>query len=253
MDGYTASTYGDRFADVYDDWYGEITDADACAEAVASLARRTGGSTPTVVELGVGTGRLAFPLADQGLRVVGIDASEAMLERLRGKPGADRITLHCADLGAMAALDLAPVGVALLAFNTLFNLTTEDAQLACLRRCAEWLDQGGSVVIEAFVPAADLASTGRRLEPTRISADEVVLTVSEVLDDGHTVLGQHIHVSNAGITLRPWNLRMLDPDALDALCAQAGLTLTDRWSDWDGTAFGTGHDRHVSVYGLAPH
>jgi SAM-dependent methyltransferase len=205
-------------------------------------------SARTVLELGVGTGRIALPLLARGLRVIGVDASASMLDQLRAKPGSDDIDLHAADLGAMNALDLGPVGVALLAFNTLFNLTTEAAQLACLTQCATWLAPDGAVVVEAFVPADDLEATGRRLEPTRIATDEVVLTVSEVLADGRSVHGQHIHVRESGITLRPWQLRVLAPADLDALCERAGLTLDARWAGWHREAFGPHADRHVSVY-----
>lgn len=251
MDGYIASSYGDGFADVYDDWYGEITDAEATADTVVALVERVSDPSPhAVVELGIGTGRLALPMAARGLRVIGVDASEPMLERLRTKPGAEDIEVHTCDLAAMDGLDLGPISVALLAFNTLFNLTTEDAQLACLTRSASWLGPGGSVVIEAFVPADDLGSTGSRLEPTRIAADEVVLTVSNVLPDGHTVFGQHIHIRESGLRLRPWQLRMLGPVDLDELCTRAGLRLTDRWSTWSREPFGVDDDRHVSVYAV---
>ena len=249
VDGYTASTYGDRFADVYDDWYSDITDAEATADLVAGLVEQvTEPSARSVLELGVGTGRLALPLQARDLHVIGVDASDSMLDQLRAKPGSDGIELHAADLGAMDTLELGPVGVALLAFNTLFNLTTEAAQLACLTRCVSWLANGGSVVVEAFVPADDLAATGRRIEPTRVAADEVVLTVSEVLPDGHSVHGQHIHVRESGIRLRPWQLRVLTPTDLDALCERAGLTLTARWGGWHHEPFGPDTDRHVSIY-----
>lgn len=247
MHGYSAATYGDRFAEVYDEWYDDITDAEATAEVVATLARAAGGP-PRVVELGIGTGRVALPLVARGVEVVGIDASESMLERLRAKAGAEQIAVHVADLGALGSIDVGPVGVALLAFNTLFNLTTEDAQLSCLTSCATWIGDHGAVIVEAFVPADDLGAVGRRLEPTRITADEVVLTVTDVDPDGHSVFGQHIHIRESGITLRPWQLRMLGTDDLDDLATRAGLVLVDRWSNWERDRFGPESDRHVSVY-----
>ena len=132
VDGYDASTYGDRFADVYDDWYGDVTDAVACTAKVAELARAAGGGP--VLELGVGSGRLALPLVERGLEVHGIDASPAMVERLRAKPGGDRVRVT---IGDMADLDLPaapPFSVVLVAFNTFFNLATEAAQRRCLER-----------------------------------------------------------------------------------------------------------------------
>src|SRR5262245_41087141 len=117
MDGYEASTYGDGFADVYDDWYGNVSDVDATVAGVASLAAARGGDR--VLELGVGTGRLALPLAARGLLVTGIDASPAMLDRLLAKPGAARVE---AVLGDMAELPVpGRYTVVFAAFNTFFN------------------------------------------------------------------------------------------------------------------------------------
>lgn len=252
VEGYDASTYGDRFADVYDEWYGEVTDADATADVVSGLARASvaadGHRTGRVLELGVGTGRLALPLADRGVEVVGVDSSAAMLGLLRAKPGSERIELHEADLADLSGLELDRMDVVLLAFNTFFNITESGGQVACLRSVASWFTEDGSVVIEAFVPADDLSTTGRRLEPSRLSVDEVVLTVSEVADNGVTVSGQHVHIRESGIRLRPWKLRMLTPQALDELADGAGLSLHDRWSDWERSPFDEDSDRHVSVY-----
>src|SRR5262245_86190 len=148
MEGYRPSTYGERFADVYDDWYGDVSDVAATVDRVAALA----GSGP-VLELGAGSGRLAVPLADRGLDVWALDASPAMLDRLRAKPGGDRVRTV---VGDMAEADLGPgaprFALVLCAFNTLFNLTDGDAQRRCLARTADLLAPGGQLVVEAFVP-----------------------------------------------------------------------------------------------------
>jgi SAM-dependent methyltransferase len=131
VQGYDASTYGDRFADVYDRWYADVSDVDGCVSRVAELA----GDGP-VLELGVGSGRLAIPLARRGVEVHGLDASRAMLDRLAAKPGGELVRTVLGDMAEIALDDPPPFAVVLVAFNTLFNLTTEAAQRACVRRRA---------------------------------------------------------------------------------------------------------------------
>jgi ubiquinone/menaquinone biosynthesis C-methylase UbiE len=251
VEGYDASTYGDRFAEVYDDWYAGITDADACAARVASVAAAAGGAP--VLELGVGTGRLAVPIAAQGLDVVGVDASAAMLERLAVKAAAagvgDRVE------GVLGDMAEPPVGgrafsVVLVAYNTLFNLVDPAAQARCLAAAARCLAPGGSLLIEAFVP-----EPGRVVDavaPRTIAADRVVLSVSRSDPDRQEAMGQYVDITEAGIRLRPWHIRWSTPDQLDALAADAGLALTERWADWGGAPFGPESPAHVSRYQRAP-
>lgn len=249
MEGYDERTYGDRFADVYDEWYDGITDAEACAALVAELADQDGsaGGGP-VLELGVGTGRLALPIAALGLEVVGVDASPAMLERLAAKPGGAAVE------GLLGDLADPPVGgrrfaVVLVAYNTLFNLTEPGAQAGCLRAVARLLLPGGSFLVEAFVPDAGPATAA--VEPKAITADRVVLSVSQTDPDAQVALGQYVDITAAGIRLRPWHIRWSTPEQLDAMAADAGLVLADRWSDWSRTPLGPDDPVHVSRYVLA--
>ena len=147
MEGYRSSTYGDRFADVYDDWYHDVSDVDATVARVAALATPRGGR---VLELGAGSGRLAIPLADRDLEVWAVDASAAMVERLRAKPGAEAVHAVVGDMAELALPGAPPFAVVLCAFNTFFNLTTAEAQQRCLARVADALAPGGSLVLEAF-------------------------------------------------------------------------------------------------------
>lgn len=247
MEGYDATTYGDRFADVYDDWYGDVTDVAACTEHLAALVARLGGGP--VLELGIGSGRLALPLARRGVEVHGVDASAAMLERLQAKPGAATVT---ATLGDMATLDLddpPPFAVVFAAFNTFFNLPSEAAQLQCLRRAGQLLRPGGAVVLEAFVPRADIGPGAEAaVTPRHITADEVVLTVSQVDQRTQTITGQHVHLRESGIRLRPWHLRYATPEQLDDLAARAGLELEGRAAGWRDEPFTDASDVHVSTY-----
>ncbi len=263
MEGYGPSTYGDRFADVYDEWYPDVSDAVATVARVAALAGlgepagAAGEADPSgpVLELGAGSGRLAVPLAERGLDVWALDASAAMLDRLAAKPGGDRVHAVVAD---MAELDLGPeapaaFAVVLCAFNTLFNLTDADAQRRCLARVAARLAPGGRLVVEAFVPppgGEGDAAVGA-VEPRHIGLDEVVLTVSRLDPATHTVTGQHVQITEAGVRLRPWVLRYLAPDELDALAAEAGLELVERHGGWRGEPFTGASETHVSTYAPA--
>lgn len=250
MEGYGASTYGDRFADVYDDWYEDVSDVAATVARVDALVARAGGGP--VLELGAGSGRLAVPLATRGLDVWALDASSAMLDRLAAKPGGDRVATVQGD---MADLDLGPgaperFAVVLCAFNTLFNLTDTGAQRRCLTRAAQVLDPAGRLLVEAFVPppgGEDEAAVGA-VEPRHIGLDEVVLTVSRLDPATRTVTGQHVQITERGVRLRPWVLHYAAPDELDALAAAAGLSLVERHAGWRAEPFTASSPVHVSAY-----
>ncbi|MDP1818430.1 MAG: class I SAM-dependent methyltransferase [Acidimicrobiales bacterium] len=247
MDGYEASTYGDRFADVYDDWYGDVSDAEGCAAKVAALVADAGGGP--VLELGIGSGRLALPLVERGLEVHGIDASEAMVAALRAKPGAEHIRVAVGDMAVLELPEPPPFAVVLVAFNTFFNLPTAAEQGRCLERVANLLAPEGHLLIEAFVPdAAGGIGIDGAVTPRRIATDEVVLSVSQRDRAAQTISGQHVHVTEAGIRLRPWHLRYATPDQLDALAAAAGLELAWRAAGWAGEPFTDDSAAHVSAY-----
>jgi SAM-dependent methyltransferase len=245
VEGYDASTYGDRFAEVYDDWYGDVTDATACTARLAALVEDVGGGP--ILELGIGSGRLALPLAARGLDVHGIDASPAMLERLRAKSSRTPLRLTLGDMVDLDLPDPPAFAVVFAAFNTFFNLDSVDAQRRCMSRVAELLAPEGLFVLEAFVPV-EAGPTGA-VAPRRITADEVVLTVSQHEPGAQTITGQHIHVTEAGIRLRPWHLRYAFPEQLDAMAEACGLRLAWRHAGWDGSPFGPDSSVHVSAYG----
>ena len=245
MQGYEPQAYGEAMAEVYDDWYADISDADATVAAVVELVRAAGGGP--VLELGVGTGRLALPLAAAGLEVTGIDVSAAMLDRLRAKPGGEAIALVQGDMAA--GLPDGPFAVVLVAFNTFFSLTSADAQQRCLVHVAERLAPGGRFALEAFVPDDELIDAGSRVELRSLSRDRVVLTVSRHDAGLQRAEGQFVELTEAGgVRLRPWSLRYAGPAELDRMAAAAGLELASRWSSWTGTAFDAGSTNHVSLY-----
>ena len=225
------STYGDRIADVYDEWYGDATDVEGTVATVAGL-----GSS--VLELGIGTGRLAVPMLEAGLSVTGVDASAAMVAKLREKVG-DRIPVTIGDFTEVpveGAFD-----VVLLAFNALLNLTSVDAQVRCLRRCRE---VGRRVVVETFVPGD--AAPQNAVEVKHAGADEVRLSAYRI-EDG-VVHGSIVSITEAGIRLRPWSVRLATPEELDAVADEAGLVVEHRWSGWRAEPFDATCDRCVTVF-----
>ncbi len=235
-------SYGEAFADVYDDWYGDISDAHATVTALVSL-----GGTGPFLELGVGTGRIALPLAAAGAEVHGVDASPAMLRALASKPGANLVRVTCADMAEL------PVGgefrVVFAAFNTFFNLSSESAQTRCINRVADILTPGGWLGIEAFIPSDEPDAVEHR-ETSHSDPTGGTITTSTIRNPvDQTVHGEHIHRSANGIEIgRPWLIRYAHPDQLDAMSASAGLTLVERWADWSGSRFDPGGERHVSLY-----
>lgn len=248
MAGFDASTYGERFADVYDAWYGDVTDTEACVAAVAELAREAAaGRRPRVLELGVGTGRIALPLAAAGIDVTGVDASPAMLDALGAKPGGDSVTTVLGDMADPPLVGHERFDVVLVAYNTLFNLVGDGEQESCLERAAGLLTSGGAVVVEAFVPDPG-ATSGDAVSTRQVTADRVVLSVSRTDADRRLAIGQYIDITEDGIKLRPWQVRWSTPEELDATAASAGLRLAERWADWDRSPFTDDATAHVSIY-----
>ena len=207
---------------------------------VATVARLAAGGS--VLELGIGTGRLAIPMAAAGLAVHGIDASPAMVERLRAKPGGADLPVTIGDF-ADVTVD-GRFAVVLLAFNALLNLTTVADQERCLRNAAAHLAPGGRVVVECVVPGDAAPRDG--VQVRHVGADEVRLAAFRV--EGGVVNGSIVSISEGGIRLRPWNLRLTAPEELDRLAAAAGLVLESQWSGWRDEPFDDASTNRVAVY-----
>lgn len=231
------ATYGERIADVYDEWYSGATDVDG---TVATVLRLSAGRP--VLELGVGTGRLAIPMVEAGLDVHGVDASPAMVERLRAKPGGDRVAVTIGDFADVGVTG--EFGVVLLAFNALLTLTTVDAQVQCLRGAASRLCDGGCVVVETFVPGDGAPQNA--VEVRHVDTDEVRLAAYRI--DGGVVHGSLVSITEAGIRLRPWSVRLTTPAELDRAAVDAGLVLDARWAGWREEPFDETSDLQVAVY-----
>jgi len=238
--GYTSSSYGDGFADVYDEWYAAVSDVDA----TVALARRVAGDGGRVLELGVGTGRLAIPMARAGLRVIGVDASASMLERLSERDPDGAVAVVCGDM-----VDDLPDGtfdLVLVAYNTLFNLDSARRQAACFAQVAARLAPTGGFVVEAFVP---VPHSGSQVSVRSLAVDRVVLSASSHHAEEQTAEGQYIEITEVGgVRLRPWAIRWSTVEQLDEMAGRAGLVPHERWGDVDGRPFTTESERHVTIY-----
>lgn len=242
MDRYGPETYGEQVADLYDDWYQDHPDTQVTVERLAELA----GPGP-ILELGVGTGRLALPLAELGLRVHGIDASPAMLDRLRAKPGGERVQLSVGDMAEVAVEG--SFALVFVAANTLFLLASQEEQLRCFANVAARLSADGVFVIDVFVPDPARYRDDQQLGVTRVTVDSVLLTASRHDPVGQRLEAQQIQLGpGAGFRLIPGVLRYAWPSELDLMARLAGLGLRERWGGWRREAFTAASTMHVSVY-----
>ena len=236
------NTYGDLIADIYDQWHPQGEDTAATAELLAELA----GDGPAL-ELAIGTGRIALPLAQRGVEVHGIDASDAMIAKLRGKPGGDRLAVTLGDFADV------PVDrhyqLVYVVFNTFFALPTQQEQLRCFRNVAEHLTDGGVFVVEVFVPDLTRFARHQGVTVNRVAVDEIILDVSRHDPLGQRVDSQHVVLRIDGIRLSPVSLRYAWPAELDLMAQLAGLRLSERWAGWHREPFTAASGAHVSVYG----
>lgn len=236
-----ASSYGDRHAAVYDRIYGARFAPAAAVDALASAA-----GEGAVLEMGVGTGRLAIPLAARGVTVDGIEGSPAMIERLRAQPGSDRVGVHRVDL-ADFDLPTNDYDVSVCVGSTLFMLTHADQKTA-IRAAARHLRSGGRLFIEAFRPDPNrFGSDGQRVE-TRTPA-----VGSHVVRGRHDPVGRSIRIrhelsDDSGMHTYEVTLHYATVEELDAMAFQAGLRLVGRWHDWTGVPAQPYSTDPVSVY-----
>jgi SAM-dependent methyltransferase len=243
LKGYDAGSYGEHLADQYDDvTAGRTSAANEIVPVLAELALARGGRA---LELGVGTGRVALPLAEAGVEVVGIDASDAMIERLREKPGGEALRVVLGDFTDVPVDE--SFGLVYVVFNTLFVLTTQEAQVRCFASVAEHLAPGGAFVVEAFVPDVTRFEHGSRLG-VRVDLDRIGfdLVRHDAVEQRLTV--QRVDISTSGIRLDPLVLRYAWPAELDLMARLAGLELVHRWRGWDRAELTATDGSHVSVW-----
>jgi hypothetical protein len=234
--------FGERVAAAYDERSAGMFDPAVVGPAVELLAELAGDGA--ALEFAIGTGRIALPLAQRGVRVAGIDNSAAMVARLRDKPGVEQID---AVVGDMAATRVdGEFSLVYLVFNTIFNLVTQDGQVACFANAAAHLRGGGRFVIEARVPELQRLPLGQTVLPWRAEPGGISAYVYDVVTQ--RLSGQHYHFIDGAVEASPTEMRYAWPSELDLMARLAGMRLTDRWAGWRREPFTGLSPSHVSVY-----
>jgi SAM-dependent methyltransferase len=236
FDADIAATYDEDSADRFDP--GLLA---ATTGFLADLA----GDLPAL-ELAIGTGRVAEPLAERGVRVSGIELSPAMIAQLRAKPGADTIEVVEGDMTRTRVAG--EFGLVYLVYNTITNLTSQDDQVACFENAARHLAPGGCFAIEVYLPILRLLPPGERF---RVFAEQPGYHAYDEYADPASQLqwSHHLRLRDDG-TYRRFSMpfRYVWPAELDLMARIAGLRLKERWADWDRTPFTAESEQHVSVW-----
>jgi SAM-dependent methyltransferase len=240
-DGY----FGERVAATYDDSADifEPGAVNATVEVLAGLARQ-GSQHGRALELGIGTGRIALPLARRGVPVHGIDLSRAMVARMRAKPAGDAIGVTIGDF-ATTTVD-GTFTLAYLVFNTIMNLTTQAAQVACFANVASHLEPGGCFVIEVRGPELRMLPPGQNVLPWHVSPTRSVFYSYDPATQ--TMLGHYLTIDDDRNEYRSIPFRYVWPSELDLMARLAGLRLRERWEDWTGKPFTSESRQHVSIW-----
>jgi SAM-dependent methyltransferase len=234
--------FGERVAAVYDERAANMFDPAVVGPAVDMLAELAGDGA--ALEFAIGTGRIAVPLAERGVRVAGIDNSQAMVARLRDKAGAEQIDAVVGDM-ATTRVD-GEFSLVYLVFNTVFNLVTQDGQVACFQNAAAHLRGGGRFVIEARVPELQRLPLGQTVLPWRADPGGISAYVYDVVTQ--RLSGQHYHFVDGQVQTSPTEMRYAWPAELDLMARLAGMRLADRWAGWRREPFTALSPSHVSVY-----
>ena len=237
-DGYfperVAATYDDSSEGMFDPSF-----TDTVAEVLAGLA--DGGRA---LEFGIGTGRIALPLTRRGVEVHGIDLSRAMVARLRAKPGGEDIPVAIGDF-ATTTMD-GRFAVAYLVFNTIENLTSQDAQVACFRNAAAHLAPGGCFVVEVGVPELRRLPPGQNVLPWQVTPGQWAFDVYDTATQAMS--SNYITLTDGRGEYRSIPFRYVWPSELDLMARLAGMRLRDRWEDWTRTPFTGDSRKHVSIW-----
>ncbi|WP_225834074.1 class I SAM-dependent methyltransferase [Streptomyces sp. NK08204] len=237
-DGY----FGESVAGTYDESAADMFDAQVVEPAVDLLAELAGDGR--ALELGIGTGRIALPLARRGIEVQGIDLSRAMVARLRAKPGGEAVGVTIGDF-ATTRVD-GEFSVAYLVFNTVMNLTSQDAQVDCFRNVADHLQPGGRFVVEVMVPDLRRLPPGQTAVPFHVGGDRLGFDVYDVATQ--SMSSHHVRVTDGRGSYLSIPFRYVWPAELDLMARLAGMRLCDRWEDWTRRPFTSESSGHVSVW-----
>jgi SAM-dependent methyltransferase len=231
-------SFDEEAAEVYD----EMDRREDTMDTVAFLEQMAGDGP--ALELAIGTGRVALPLAARSIRVDGVDLSPAMVAKLRAKPGGDQISVTMGDF-ARAPVEGA-YRLIYLVYNTLFNLLTQDDQVRCFENVAAHLTNDGVFVVEAYVP---YVAHDQHVKAEAIDVDQVTLDVGRLDPVKQLYYESHVVLSREGVRLFPIVQRYAWPSELDLMARIAGLRLKERWANWTREPFTATSWSHVSVYG----
>lgn len=234
--------FGERVAERFDERYAYQADPAVVGPMVDFLAdlARDGAA----LELGIGTGRIALPLARRGVRVHGIDLSGAMVARLRAKPGAEQIGVTVGDFATTTVEGT--FSVAYLVANTIMNLTAQDAQVACFQNVAAHLEPGGCFVVEVLVPGLQRLPPGERYQPFDVSSTHLGFDEYDVARQG--LVSHHYWIDDGKVEVISPPFRYVWPSELDLMARLAAMRLRERWSDWNRKPFTSDSTKHVSVW-----
>jgi SAM-dependent methyltransferase len=235
--------FGEDVAARYDDPSDRMFDPAAIAPVVDVLARLAGDGA--ALELGIGTGRIALPLSGRGVPVHGIDLSEAMVARLRAKPGGGAIGVTIGDFSTTRVAGT--FTVAYLVYNTINNLVTQDAQVACFRNAAAHLAPDGHFVVEVGVPDLRRLPPGQTAVPFTVAPGRLGFDEYDVVDQG-MVTHHYRRAGDGRFDSLSVPFRYVWPSELDLMARLAGMSLRERWSDWARSPFTAESTGHVSVW-----
>ena len=234
--------FGPDVADLYDERTASMAEPDVLDPMIELLAELAGDGT--ALELGVGTGRVALPLSRRGVPVHGIDLSEAMLDRLRAKPGAEEIGVTVGDF-ATATVDRT-FTLAYVVANTIMNLTTQEEQVACFRNVAAHLEAGGRFVVEVLVPGLQRLPPGETFQPFAVSPTH--LGFDEIDVATQALISHHYWIDDGCVQVISPPFRYVWPSELDLMAQLAGMALRERWGNWTREPFTRESRKHVSIW-----
>jgi SAM-dependent methyltransferase len=234
--------FGERVAERFDERYAHNAVPAVVDPIVAFLADLAGEGG--ALELGIGTGRIALPLARRGVRVHGIDLSEAMVAQLRAKPDAEQIGVTIGDFATTTVGTT--FSVAYLVANTIMNLTTQDEQVACFQNVSVHLEPGGCFVIEVLVPELRRLPPGETFRPFDVSPGHLGFDEYDVARQG--LVSHHYWVADGKVEVFSPPFRYVWPSELDLMARLAGMALRERWSGWKREPFTSESTKHVSVW-----
>ncbi len=240
MKGFGPSTFGELYAEDYDKW----NDPGTTDEAVDLLWEIA--ANRKTLELAIGTGRIAVPLAQRGLEIHGIDASPEMVAELRKRPGGATIPVS---IGDMADVDIdGSFDFVFLIFNTLFNLRSQNDQIRCFQNASTRLNESGLFLIEAYVPDLSEFVDGQFVRTRHVGMNSAFVETAVHDAAAQTVEYQRIHMTETGTRFRPLPVRYAWPAEIDLMAKLAGLQLKDRWGSWTRAPFTGTSKMHVSLY-----